>query len=798
MNRRLPILLAVLFASLTVTFATASSASALWLGLQWTGDWAANKSPPEAEAIGRSGAALFRVPVGPPKAGPNNWGEYDEVFGEAAKRGVTILPQLYGRMNGQLGFPNQGESSPTGETWSTWARNVVCRYGYKGTFWSLHPELPYRPVIAWEMWNEPNNPSIEGGLYKSPQEYGNYLAWSGAAVQSGSESCGGQKTGVLFGALLNSEGYLSYLETAYKLSSGSLTGVAIHPYALYPASPSATTRLAAFKKAVENPRNKINELGGAGKSLWITESGWPVEPGIDEAQQAQLLESSVKWSKEQEAKLSLKAYIWYNYRNFPFADNWSYRSGLRTQAPAERFSQVTFRPSWYVFQAQAGAARWPVAPVAQTISATNVGPTEATLKGTINPHGLPTGYHFELAEGTQGFSKTIPAQDVEAGWKEGSISVSIDVTNLNSNTSYTFRVVGTNENYEITGGGNLSFVTRQGGPPSVDFTPDGLLHVGTRSASQSLLDVTRLANWAWKSPTTVGGTNSSLSPPASIVDSSGKMYFAAIGPNNSLSVSAREPNGTWTGPFQILGEGTTYSKPAMIFDSVGNLSIFAVGPNGKLYQTQRYSDATWHGPAEIGSAGTALSNPAVVRDASNNIFVYAEGPNNTLNEFQRYSDWSWHGPYQIGGPWTTLSPPTVIRDNSNNHFVYVKGPNNTLNEFQRYSDWSWHGPYQIGGTGTVFSQPAALRDSSGNHFVYAQGPNNTLDEFQRYSDWSWHGPYQIGGPGTTYSPPAAIRDSSGNHFIYVQGPTNNLNEFQRYGDWSWHGAYEVGSPGTVK
>jgi hypothetical protein len=47
---------------------------------------------------------------------------------------------------------------------------IATRYGRDGSFWAEHPELPYRPVIDYEVWNEPNH----GGAWcplPEPHEY---------------------------------------------------------------------------------------------------------------------------------------------------------------------------------------------------------------------------------------------------------------------------------------------------------------------------------------------------------------------------------------------------------------------------------------------------------------------------------------------------------------------------------------------------------------------------------------------------------------------------------------------------
>jgi hypothetical protein len=344
----------VVFAGLALVLLCAANASAAaTLGLMFTGsDGAPTEGAEEWDAIGKSGAGYYRLPIDPGKtASGNDWTYYDKIFGLAAERGVTILPILQGRLNGGGGVPPNWEKAE----WSAWAQKAVRRYGYKGVFWSTNPGLPARPVAGWELFNEPNNPSF-GAI--SATEYGTFLAWAGPAVQSASESWGGQKTGVIFGGLLSWNGatnYQTYLKTAYNVpgASSAFTGLGFHPYTVEIADNNQ--KIAWTKIAIEGARSYLNSLGAGGKSIWITEFGWPVREqfAVTEGAQANMLLQTVGWMKAEASNLNLKAIIWYNARDSDFEVKWQYRCGLRDEVG-------NFRPSWYAFQQEASVARWPV------------------------------------------------------------------------------------------------------------------------------------------------------------------------------------------------------------------------------------------------------------------------------------------------------------------------------------------------------------------------------------------------------------------------------------------------------
>jgi hypothetical protein len=359
--RQLALLGTALIASMAMLFSIASSASALSLGLMWTGNPA--QTPTEMDVVGKSGASLFRIPMEPARAQSGDWSYYDSIFGPAAENGITILPHFGGtRLSGTLGIPQPSEK----EAWSAWAKEAVRRYGYNGVFWSSHPSIPAHPVIAWEMWNEPNNTSLGGSI--SATEFGTFLSWAGAAVQSASQSWGGQTTGVLFGGLLAWSGgtsYQTYLKNAYNVAgaASAITGVAFHPYELDMSQFPGKSRLEAFTTAVNGARTFINTLsGGSSKSLWITETSWPAEAeyAVGEAEAASLLTQSVNWIKASAAALNIHAMIWYNYRDLPSPAIWQYRSGLRDNTGK-------YRSAWYAFQEETGAPRWPTAELPEPV-----------------------------------------------------------------------------------------------------------------------------------------------------------------------------------------------------------------------------------------------------------------------------------------------------------------------------------------------------------------------------------------------------------------------------------------------
>ncbi len=82
------------------------------------------------------------------------------------------------------------------------------------------------------------------------------------------------------------------------------------------------------------------------------------------------------------------------------------------------------------------------APKAATTDATGVGPTTATLNGTVNPQGISAAAYFEYGTSTAYGSRVPPGGEVPAGSDRTDHPVSRTVDGLTPSTAYHYRVVG--------------------------------------------------------------------------------------------------------------------------------------------------------------------------------------------------------------------------------------------------------------------------------------------------------------------------------------------------------------------
>ena len=123
--------------------------------------------PPEVQdamwgTMARSGVESARVifdwsEAQPQPALPVSFHETDPVVARAAERGIELLPVVIYAPPWAREVPGRKASAPDDlPAYAAYLRALVRRYGPAGTFWAEHPELPARPIRAWQIWNEPH------------------------------------------------------------------------------------------------------------------------------------------------------------------------------------------------------------------------------------------------------------------------------------------------------------------------------------------------------------------------------------------------------------------------------------------------------------------------------------------------------------------------------------------------------------------------------------------------------------------------------------------------------------------
>ena len=104
-------------------------------------------------------------------------------------------------------------------------------------------------------------------------------------------------------------------------------------------------------------------------------------------------------------------------------------------------------------------------PTASTNNATFITSNSARLNGSVNPNGTLTGYIFEYGTSTN-YGNSTPIEYIGSG--TSAQNVYADISGLQPNTTYNFRIKAVNSQQQVVFGANKTFTTNvAGNPPTV-------------------------------------------------------------------------------------------------------------------------------------------------------------------------------------------------------------------------------------------------------------------------------------------------------------------------------------------
>ena len=267
------------------------------------------------------------------KPGHYDFSLYDAWVEAVARAGMDVLPVLmrppvFDRAPPQFGatvtattiFPPSDLSA-----FARFATALAQRYGHNGSFWSTHPDVPQRPIRAWQVWNEPNLPVFWGGM-PSAGAYVTMLRTVSAAlhrVDPGAEV-------VTAGIPESKQGVPLERFVRQMLAAGArdtFDTFAVHPYAV-----TAAGALAAVRRV-----RGLLSAAGVHAPIWVTEVGWASDgPGssftVGPARQAALVLAIVTSLAEAARSLGVRGVVYFNWRDAkPFPgqkDFWGLHTGL--------------------------------------------------------------------------------------------------------------------------------------------------------------------------------------------------------------------------------------------------------------------------------------------------------------------------------------------------------------------------------------------------------------------------------------------------------------------------------------
>lgn len=308
--------------------------------------------------------------IQPTKKGGYDWSSIDPAVAAAARKGLKILPFLYGAPRWIANKPTTLpiDSGRARKAWLAFVDAAIARYGPGGEFWNQHapsqaavnyvPAVPTpQPVRTWQVWNEAN--FFYFAYPVSPSRYARLLKLTykeikaddplakvilsglfGAPDQQGKRGMDASK---FLAALYRVPGIKSYFD-----------GVALHPYAFHVEDLEALT---------EEIREVVVENHDRATGLYLTEMGWgsqndpnvvAFEQGIQG--QARELRKAYAFLIANRRRLNLKGTYWYSWKDNPEYAACSFCDSVGLFGAGKGFHP---KPAWRVFVSLSGGRARP-------------------------------------------------------------------------------------------------------------------------------------------------------------------------------------------------------------------------------------------------------------------------------------------------------------------------------------------------------------------------------------------------------------------------------------------------------
>lgn len=217
-----------------------------------------------------------------------DWSGYDAVVRTATEAGLIVLPILDDPPAWASGGQGCLPSDPA--AYAAFTAATVARYGPGGEFWRENPGLPDRPLLWYELWNEPWN-ACNG----DPATYARLVV---AAVTAGRAVSRSARFLIGADASVPTPGggrvdWIAGMYAAVPDLGRYFDAVSVHPYGGNPDvyTPGGDTQNQPAR--VEQVHAELAAHGAGDKPLWVTEIGWSTCSGasgcVTEAEQAQYL-----------------------------------------------------------------------------------------------------------------------------------------------------------------------------------------------------------------------------------------------------------------------------------------------------------------------------------------------------------------------------------------------------------------------------------------------------------------------------------------------------------------------------
>ena len=283
-------------------------------------------------------------PTGPQST---NFSPTDRLFEQAARHGMNVLPVVLRSPAWAAENPRLYTSPPkTDKSYTDFLGALVGRYGPHGSFWTEHPDVPFRPQHDWQIWNEPNIDRYWGSPQPFAKRYAQLLRSSHTALKHDDPDSRVVLTGFAnFSWRALAQAYRAGIKGQFDLA-------AVHPF---------SGHLRNVLKIVQLNRDVMARNGDGRKQIAISELTWPSAKGktknthgweTTEGGQAIRLRSAFDALLARRARWRIERITWSTWltpdRDSPNSFDWS---GLRKLDPSDTAGEPLDKPALAAYRA---------------------------------------------------------------------------------------------------------------------------------------------------------------------------------------------------------------------------------------------------------------------------------------------------------------------------------------------------------------------------------------------------------------------------------------------------------------
>ena len=233
--------------------------------------------------MARSGVESVRIFIswaGVERTGPGvyNWPQADRQVAAAARSHLLILANVVSTPVWASERPNSVYPSrfPPRDPalYANFMRQLILRYGPKGTFWAANPSVPKVPIRSWQLWNEQMAPWFWDSKPWA-RSYTKMLKVSYRAIHKAD-----RKAKVVAGSFVGVGPYTQWagIRDLYRAGAkGYFDQIAVHPFTNNPKSVSDT--IWRTLEIVRRVRAHMRKHHDGRKPIILTELTWPAAVG---------------------------------------------------------------------------------------------------------------------------------------------------------------------------------------------------------------------------------------------------------------------------------------------------------------------------------------------------------------------------------------------------------------------------------------------------------------------------------------------------------------------------------------